>query len=80
MWWAPINTPRSALEDPQVIASGAFVEMPDGAGGDAVRSVASPIDIDGAAQRPGPSPALGEHTADVLAELGYTPADITSRF
>ena len=80
VWWAPINTPRSALEDPQVIASGAFVEMPDGAAGEPVRSVASPIDIDGAAQRPGPSPALGEHTADVLAELGYSPADITSRF
>jgi crotonobetainyl-CoA:carnitine CoA-transferase CaiB-like acyl-CoA transferase len=23
-----------------------------------------------------PSPALGEHTAAVLAELGYTPAEI----
>ena len=56
VWWAPINTPRSALEDPQVIASGAFVEMPDGDGGEPVRSVASPIDIDGAAAAPRPEP------------------------
>ena len=27
VWWAPINTPRTVLSDPQVEASGAFVEM-----------------------------------------------------
>ena len=80
VWWAPINTPRSALEDPQVAASGAFVELPDPAGGDPIRSIASPIDIDGDAQRPGPSPALGEHTTDVLVELGYTPDQIAAHF
>jgi crotonobetainyl-CoA:carnitine CoA-transferase CaiB-like acyl-CoA transferase len=80
VWWAPINTPRSALEDPQVAASGAFVELPVADGEEPCRSIATPIDIDALPQRPGPSPALGEHTADVLTELGYTPAEIASRF
>jgi hypothetical protein len=39
--WAPINTDRSALDDPQVAASGAFVDMPvaDGEG----RNAPSPL-------------------------------------
>ena len=67
VWWAPINTPASALVDPQVEASGAFVEMTDGA--ETWRAIASPVDFDRRPQHPGPSPALGEHTAEVLGEL-----------
>jgi crotonobetainyl-CoA:carnitine CoA-transferase CaiB-like acyl-CoA transferase len=33
------------------------------------RAVASPIDFDGEPVRVGPVPHLGEHTAQVLAEL-----------
>ena len=80
VWWAPINTPTSALEDPQVAASGAFVEMTTPDGAETYRAIASPIDIDRQPQRPGPSPALGEHTAEVLAELGYEAGDIARRF
>ena len=72
VWWAPINTPTSALDDPQVAASGAFVEMTDGA--ETWRTIASPVDFDRRPQRPGPSPALGEHTAEVLAEVDAAPA------
>jgi crotonobetainyl-CoA:carnitine CoA-transferase CaiB-like acyl-CoA transferase len=80
VWWAPINTPTSALEDPQVAASGAFVEMTTPDGTETYRAIASPVDIDRQPLRPGPSPALGEHTAEVLAELGYDAAAIASRF
>ena len=66
------------LEDPQVIASGAFVDMTPRDGEEPFRAVASPIDIDGEVQRPGPVPTLGEHTEAVLTELGYTPAEIAA--
>ena len=56
VWWAPINTPTSALEDPQVAASGAFVEMTTPDGAETYRAIASPVDIDRRPQRPGPSP------------------------
>ena len=29
VWWAPINTAFTLLDDAQVAASGAFVEMPE---------------------------------------------------
>jgi crotonobetainyl-CoA:carnitine CoA-transferase CaiB-like acyl-CoA transferase len=78
VWWAPINTARTVLEDPQVIASGAFVEMTPRDGEEPFRAVASPVDIDGEVQRPGPVPTLGEHTGAVLAELGYTASEIAA--
>jgi crotonobetainyl-CoA:carnitine CoA-transferase CaiB-like acyl-CoA transferase len=69
VWWAPINTPRSLLEDEQAIASGAFIDMTPRGGDAPFRAVASPIDFDDAPQHPGEVPHLGEHTAEVLAEL-----------
>jgi crotonobetainyl-CoA:carnitine CoA-transferase CaiB-like acyl-CoA transferase len=69
VWWAPINTPFTILDDAQVEASGAFVEMVPRDGEEPFRAVASPIDFDGEPVRVGPVPHLGEHTAQVLAEL-----------
>ena len=75
VWWAPVNTPEDVLTDPQAIAAGAFVDVPGGSGTPAHRAVASPVSFPSAgadAARPrGPVPALGEHTAEILAELGF---------
>ncbi len=73
VFWAPVQTPAEVLADPQARAAGAWVEI-EGAG---VESVDAPVSFDGAQrhQVPGP-PRAGQHTREVLAELGYSPDDI----
>jgi crotonobetainyl-CoA:carnitine CoA-transferase CaiB-like acyl-CoA transferase len=74
--WAPVQTPREVLQDPQAIAAGCFVDIPDGRGGSHL-SPASPARFPGADDGPkGPAPTLGQHTDAVLAELGYGAAEI----
>jgi crotonobetainyl-CoA:carnitine CoA-transferase CaiB-like acyl-CoA transferase len=72
VWWAPVNTAEDVVNDPQAIAAGAFVDVPDGLGSDAHRAVATPVrftDAGDAGPR-GPVPGLGEHTEEVRRELG----------
>jgi crotonobetainyl-CoA:carnitine CoA-transferase CaiB-like acyl-CoA transferase len=70
VWWAPVNTPADVINDPQAIAAGAFVEIPDGKGG-AIKSVAGPVLFSDADVSPRAKvPEIGEHTEEVLAELG----------
>src|SRR5690606_31010392 len=70
VWWAPVNTLDEAPADPQALAAGAVVEVPESAGAPAHRAVATPVDFSRTPARPhrGP-PALGEHTAEIKAEL-----------
>ncbi|HYE45147.1 MAG TPA: CaiB/BaiF CoA-transferase family protein [Caulobacter sp.] len=76
--WAQVQTPRQVIEDPQAIAAGCFVDIPDGKGG-FHKSPASPARFPGAEDGPrGPAPRLGEHTDAVLAELGYAAEEIAS--
>lgn len=76
--WAPVQTPAEVAADPQAAAAGAFVQVEDGAGG-SYPSPAAPARFPGAdaAVRPR-SPHLGEHTREVLAQLGYEEAEITA--
>jgi crotonobetainyl-CoA:carnitine CoA-transferase CaiB-like acyl-CoA transferase len=70
VWWAPVHPPADVVTDPQAIAAGAFVDVPEGAGAVAHRAIASPVDFGGVPTRPaGPVPGIGEHTDEVLAEL-----------
>jgi len=62
--------------DAQAHAAGAFIDVPDGHGG-MVKGIASPVRFNGAPITPKrPMPEPGQHTAEVLAELGYDSAAI----
>jgi len=66
---SPINDIAQMFDDPQVVARGMRMDLDDGHG-NALPSVRSPIRLSEtplAYERP--SPRLGEHTAEILAEL-----------
>ncbi|MGI9645963.1 MAG: CaiB/BaiF CoA transferase family protein [Ilumatobacteraceae bacterium] len=68
VWWAPIQSIADVINDPQTQPG--FVDMVPDEGGEPYRAVATPVDFGGHVHRPGPVPHLGEHTAEVLGELG----------
>lgn len=70
VWWAPVQTVSDLTEDPAARANGAFVEVagPEGP----VEMVASPVDFYGTPWQPTVgAPELGQHTEEVLLEMGY---------
>jgi crotonobetainyl-CoA:carnitine CoA-transferase CaiB-like acyl-CoA transferase len=74
--YAPITRPQELFDDPHLNATGslAVIELPDGRPS---RTVLMPLTLDG--QRPGirtSPPKLGEHTAEILGQLGYSQAQI----
>ena len=61
--------------DQQMAANGVFLPL----GPEGLRTVASPMHLDGEAKRPAAMPpGVGEHTRQVLAELGYSEAEIAA--
>lgn len=73
---APLNTLQDLLDHPHTKARGIIAEYMHPRFG-ASRTVLQPVVFDGAQRDIGEGPpALGAHTADVLAELGYAPSQI----
>ncbi len=75
MFWAPQSSPEDVVVDPQLRAAGGLVEVPREGG--TTTMIASPIDFHGTpGEQRSLAPRLGQHTREILAELGRTDEDI----
>ena len=73
---APVFSMKELLNDKSLRASGSIVEVPHKTRG-SYFTVGSPIKFSDLKPEVTGSPLLGEHTDEVLAELGYSAAQIT---
>jgi crotonobetainyl-CoA:carnitine CoA-transferase CaiB-like acyl-CoA transferase len=74
--WGPAATVSEVAADPHLAAVGAFPEVQHPVHG-GFRTVASPLRLRGVDISPrGPAPELGQHSREVLTELGLTGAEV----
>jgi len=71
----PIMSTRELIEDKTLAELGSVVEVDHPTRG-TYRTVGCPLKLSDSPVAIHPSPLLGEHTSDVLGELGYAAADI----
>jgi crotonobetainyl-CoA:carnitine CoA-transferase CaiB-like acyl-CoA transferase len=74
---SPYRTVKEAMTDPQLAHRRAFTEISDAGG--TFLALNPPFRMSAASTGAQPfAAALGEHTAEVLTEIGYTPAEIAA--
>lgn len=71
-----INSPKSLLTDPQVVANEMFTELKHEQLG-TVRTPTPPAQFSRTPSKPGFSPRVGEHSREILAELAYSAHEVT---
>ena len=72
----PINTVAEVFADPQVVHRAMRTDLPHGSGA-VLPSVRTPVVMSGTPlESARAAPMLGEHTAEILAELGHDAAEI----
>ncbi len=75
---SPINRIEDVITDSQVLANHMLVDL-DLPGGRTVKTVNSPIWVEGAAKvKPRRAPEVGEHTEEILRSAGCSDADIAA--
>ncbi len=77
LFWSPVNSIDEVVADEQFLAAHSVVDVPDENG--TLPMLATPADFGG--RPPSPrwrAPRLGEHTSDVLSQLGFDEAAVAS--
>jgi len=73
-----VRGPEEVVNDPQLRANDIVVPL-EGAGDKLTSTISSPIQVHGVAKIPARrAPALGEHTEEILGELGFDAKSIES--
>ncbi len=76
---APVLSPQQALDDAHIRAAGLLPERPVSGSAQHAPIAPHPADLStDAAQFVHPAPALGQHTQQILAELGYDAAAVAA--
>jgi crotonobetainyl-CoA:carnitine CoA-transferase CaiB-like acyl-CoA transferase len=75
--WSPVPEPAQVPADQQMEANGVFTAI-EGTG---LKTVNNPIHLEGIAKAtPKMAPAVGQHTREILSEIGYTVPEIEGLF